>query len=120
MEEWRGINEFPNYNVSNFGNIMNVKTNKTLKLLVKGGYCQISLVNEVCKKTFKIHRLVAMAFIENSKNKSDVNHKNKIKTDNTLLNLEWMTHAENMQHKSIGLIYKSNKNKPVINVKKKI
>ena len=118
MEEWRVTYDFPNYNVSNLGNVMNIQTRKILKPTIKGGYCNISLVNELCKKNFKVHRLVAIAFIENPLNKSDVNHKNKNKIDNTLLNLEWMTHAENNQHKSIGLIYTSNRNKQIIRLNK--
>jgi hypothetical protein len=54
MEEWRKIDEFPNYNVSNFGNVMNIKSNKILRLTVKGGYYHVSLVNNLSKKTFKV------------------------------------------------------------------
>jgi hypothetical protein len=113
MEEWRVINNYPNYSVSNLGNVMNTTTNRMLKPTLKGGYHLVSLVNTNGHKPNRIHRLVAMAFIPNPENKAEVNHKNKIKTDNRLENLEWMTHLENMQHKSIGLVYKSNKHKPV-------
>lgn len=114
MEEWREIQEFPNYSVSNFGNIKNNKTNKVLKLNLKGGYYNISLINENGQKSFKVHRLVALAFISNPENKSDVNHEDKNKINNNVTNLTWMTRKENNQHKSLGLVYKSNKNKPII------
>jgi hypothetical protein len=118
MEEWRIINDFPNYSVSNFGNVMNTKTNRIMKLCVKGGYQHICLVNDVKKNTFKVHRLVALTFIENTENKPQVNHKDKNKLNNNVTNLEWNTHLENSQHKSIGLVYKSNKNIPILRLNK--
>lgn len=118
MEEWRIITDFPNYSVSNFGNVKNNKTNRIMKLNVKGGYYHISLNNNMDKKTFKVHRLVALAFIENTHNKPEVNHKDKNKLNNNINNLEWMTRKENNQHKSIGLIYNSNKNKPLYRLDK--
>ena len=114
MEEWQEIINFPNYSVSNFGNVKNNKKNKLMKINVKGGYCHISLKNETSKKSFKIHRLVALAFIPNPENKHTVNHKDKNKCNNNLENLEWMTMEEQTQHRSNGLVYKSNKNKPII------
>ena len=122
MEEWRVINDFPNYSVSNFGNVMNNKTNKPLKLCNKSGYYDVSLtnitLNHKIKKTMKVHRLVACAFIENPENKPEVNHKDKNKLNNNIMNLEWNTRLENCQHKSIGLVYKSNKNRPIIRLSK--
>lgn len=111
MEEWRVITEFPNYSVSNLGNVINNKTNRNMKLNNKGGYYNISLKNNNCRKSLKVHRLVALAFIENPENKKTVNHKNKNKLDNTVKNLEWATMEDQSKHKSIELIYKSNKNK---------
>lgn len=118
MEEWRVITEFPNYSVSNLGNVMNNKSNKMMKLNVKSGYYHVGLINNKNRPIFKVHRLVALAFINNPENKPQVNHKNKNKLDNSIDNLEWTTHKENMQHKSIGLIYKSNKNKPILRLNK--
>jgi hypothetical protein len=101
MEEiWRPIDNYPNYNVSNLGNIKNINTNKVLKINCKDGYYGISLVNDETKKTFKVHRLVALAFIENPENKSDVNHKDKNKLNNIIDNLEWTTQKENIIHGS--------------------
>jgi len=118
MEEWRIIKEYPNYDVSNFGNIKNNKTSKIMKQTLKGGYYNIGLVNELGKKTFKVHRLVCLNFIENPENKSDVNHKDKNKINNNICNLEWMTHRENNIHRCIGTKMTSNKNKCVLRIDK--
>jgi uncharacterized protein with PIN domain len=119
MEEiWKPIDQFPNYNVSNLGNIKNIITNKLLKLNCKDGYCNISLVNDEIRKGFKVHRLVALAFIENPENKSDVNHKDKNKINNQVSNLEWMTRKENNIHRCKDLIITTNKNKPIFRIDK--
>lgn len=69
------------------------------------GYEEVRLVkNGVVKSTF-VHILLAIAFIANPGQKPEINHKNGNKLDNSLDNLEWVTHAENMQHAyRIGLI----------------
>jgi len=118
MEEWCIINEFPNYDISNFGNVRNNKSNKIMKICIKSGYYHVSLINTSVKKTLKVHRLVALAFIENPKNKSEVNHKDKNKFNNNVSNLEWMTRQENNIHRCEGLKMTSNKNKPIFRIDK--
>ena len=117
MEMWRIIKDFPNYSVSNFGNVINNKSNKLMKLCVKGGYCNVSLIG-IGKKTFKVHRLVALGFIENPENKPEVNHKDKNKLNNNVNNLEWNTRSENNKHRCKDLIVKSNKNKQILRIDK--
>ena len=117
MEEWRQIKDFENYSVSDFGNIKNNITNKVLKNNLKTGYYNIDLTNNKNSKTFKVHRLVALAFIDNPENKSDVNHKDKNKLNNNLTNLEWMTRKENNIHRCAGIKITSNKNKEVLRIR---
>jgi hypothetical protein len=50
------------------------------------------------RKIFYVHRLVAMAFIDNPENKLEVNHKNSQRNDNRVENLEWSTRSENNFH----------------------
>ena len=115
-EIWKTIEEFPMYEVSNLGRIQNTTSKKILRATIKSGYHNICLTNNNYRKTCKVHRLVAMAFIPNLENKSDVNHKDKDKLNNKLSNLEWMTRKENCIHKSKDLIYKSNKNKALLRI----
>jgi hypothetical protein len=65
--------------------------------LTKDGYLRATLKKGTNGK-FLAHRLVAIAFIPNTESKLTVNHKNGIKTDNRLENLEWMTSSENITH----------------------
>ena len=94
------IEDFDSYSVDKQGNVHSTKGKG--RILAprqnRGGYFSVSLRRHKKSHSKKIHRLVALAFLPNPKNKSDVNHKNGIKTDNRVENLEWMTRAENMQH----------------------
>lgn len=100
-ERWKDIKGYKgHYRVSNTGKIMSLKSGrpKLLKIhLNQKGYPIIGLSMRT-KKTYQIHQLVARAFIRNSHNKPQVNHKNGIKTDNRSSNLEWVTISENMKH----------------------
>lgn len=65
----------------------------------KDGYLSVSLnLEEGGKKKYRVHRVVALAFIPNPENKPEVNHKNSIRDDNRVENLEWSTRSENEKH----------------------
>ena len=96
MEEiWRPIVGYEGkYEVSNLGNVKNVKTGRILKPSSDyDGYLLVNLYDNG-RKMFKVHRLVLQTFLPIEENK-EVNHKNHIKNDNRLENLEWCSHSEN-------------------------
>jgi hypothetical protein len=96
QEEFRPIKEFEGmYLISNKGKVYSNKTNKILIPHVdKDGYLKVKLSG---KQRF-IHRLVAIEFIPNPNNLLQVNHKNGVKTDNYVDNLEWCTLQYNIDH----------------------
>lgn len=104
MEEWKDIEGYEGlYQVSSFGRIKslnynNTKQEKILQLLNNKGYNSICLSKHNIRKTYKVHRLVAEAFIPNSDNKPCIDHINTDKTDNRVENLRWCTHTENMNN----------------------
>lgn len=77
----------------------NIKRGKILKLYIsKKGYLQVNLTKNRQSKTSSVHRLVATAFIQNPKNKPEVNHIDGNKQNNKIDNLEWVTSSENTIH----------------------
>lgn len=92
--EWRIIDDYPNYKVSNNGEI---KYNEQIvKLIKRGEYRVVNLHNEGSESSVRyVHRVVAIAFIPNPENKRVVDHINNIRSDNRLENLRWTTQSEN-------------------------
>jgi hypothetical protein len=92
MEEIKNIN---GYFISKEGLIFNGKSGKYLKgYQSREGY----VILYINKKGYKLHRLLAIQFIDNPEDKPYINHKNGIKNDNRLDNLEWVTAKENTRH----------------------
>lgn len=102
-------NTLPNYEsryeCSNLGRVKSLigKEGKRKEKIISQsfhvqGYLKTSICYKNIEKTISVHRLIALSFIENPENKREVNHKNGIKTDNCVENLEWVTPSENVQH----------------------
>lgn len=105
-----------NYAVDREGNVYSLRKNKRLTPKKNwDGYLRIQLWDHRHCEYVSIHRLVAQAFIPNPKNKPFINHKNGIKSDNRVENLEWCTQKENIQHAhKTGLSKKCPKNWKVL------
>ena len=94
IEGYQGI-----YQISNYGRVYSIRSQKHLRQSIsKLGYATVLLSVNGARKYPLIHRLVAKAFIPNPNNKPTVNHKNEIKTDNYVGNLEWATMREQIMH----------------------
>lgn len=113
--EIRCISDFPDYEVSEYGDIYSLKTGKRALLKQQtdvDGYKVIGLYKEgICKRQ-KVHRLVADAFLDKVEGKDYVNHKDGNKWNNSKTNLEWCTRQENSKHASEnGLLVYGSKQK---------
>ena len=97
--EWRKVEGWSKYSVSSNGDIRRDETNR---ILAGGhdldGYRQITLCQDGKRKMFKLHRLIALAFVPNPDHKPMVNHIDGVKTNNQVSNLEWVTNQENQDH----------------------
>lgn len=111
-EIWKDIIGYEGlYQISSWGNVKSLerKVNRgkyfrivkerVLKISLNSiGYCQIKLCKNGKQKVLRVHRLVAIHFIDNLDNKLEVNHIDGNKTNNYYKNLEWCTRSENTQH----------------------
>ena len=115
VEIWKDIENFSKYQVSNLGKIkskgrytkVGIKNQDKCyrkEYIVDGfinkkGYKQVTLYDDNGKpKTMRVHKLVALAFIENEDNLPQINHKDGNKQNNCVDNLEWISNYNNIQH----------------------
>lgn len=112
MEVWQKLEEFGDYQISNFGNVKSsdfeMKTPTGKKWIRKGkllkpykskkGYLIVDLRINGKRKIMSVHRLVALAYIPNPQNKPQINHIDGNKENNNVYNLEWCTNTENQLH----------------------
>lgn len=100
--EWKPIIGYENiYKINDKGSIINCKTKQILSPIYqkRSGYYHITLCKDGIPKIFRLHRLVALHFLEKPKKKRKyINHKNGNKLDNSIENLEWCTAGENLKH----------------------
>lgn len=130
QEEWKPVNGYElSYEVSNYGRVRSLdkkvnsrfgkrlKKGKLLKpTLSCGRYLTVGLSDKCKKKTHFIHQMVAKHFLTYEDHHQCVNHKDGVKTNNHISNLEFCTFSENINHslkmglsKSIGESHHSNK-----------
>lgn len=119
MEKWKAVPEFEGlYEVSTTGRVRSLtrrqfngkgvftRLGQILKPgKVGAGYLQIHLANRGKTKDLLVSRIVAEAFVPNPEGKPEVNHRNGNKLDCTSANLEWVTHAENVNHAFANGLY---------------
>jgi len=115
VEIWKDIENFSKYQVSNLGRIkskgrytkVGIKNQDKCyrkEYIVDGfinkkGYKQVTLYDDNGKpKTMRVHKLVALVFIENKNNLPQINHKDGNKLNNVVSNLEWISNYDNIQH----------------------
>jgi hypothetical protein len=106
------IKDIPNYEgrykIDEEGNIYGISKSKDNRYINnewllkqyqdQNGYLYVTLSLNKKRKTFKVHKLMALTFLNNPENKSCVNHIDSNRKNNNIKNLEWVTHKENMQH----------------------
>lgn len=114
-EIWKDITGYENlYQVSNLGNVRvldryvnsGIKYNSKVKRkgrllrqhIKNNGYLQVTLTLNNKRKYYNVHRLVAQAFILNSNNLEQVNHKDENKQNNNVNNLEWISPKDNCNY----------------------
>lgn len=124
IEEWKSIKGYENlYEVSNTGRVRSLKRNNTKGKVLKpiydkDGYAKVSLSKHNIRKQFSVHRLVANAFLEKTDPSHNViNHKNEIKDDNNVENLEWCDVRYNNNYNNMQSRRAEKKKKPLVAIK---
>ena len=98
-EIWKNIKGYEGlYQISNLGRVKSFRRKNKVILKLredKDSYLLVNLYKDRKQRTFKVHRLVAQAFLDDKNNLPEVNHRDENKVNNCLENLEWCTHVYN-------------------------
>lgn len=106
-EIWKDIVGYEGlYQISNYGNIVSIKNRwgkrskprNVSKHITEKGYERVGLYKDNTQKLFMVHKLVMLAFNPMNGENLEINHKNYIRSDNRLENLEWLTHKDNVRY----------------------
>jgi|SRR5210317_1041026 len=106
LEEFVDIENYEGlYKINRNGNVWGCKSNRLLKSSLNNinGYYQIHLCKDGKGKHYTIHRLIATHFIPNPENLPQIDHINRVKTDNRIENLRWITHRDNNCNTSLTI-----------------
>lgn len=104
MERWKDVEGYEQYKVSNCGRVKSLSNDKNRKEKIlkqrktRDGYLYVILCKDGKVKYFRVHRLVATAFVPNPLNFPQVNHKDENKENNCVWNLEWCTPQYNVEY----------------------
>jgi hypothetical protein len=101
MEEWKPIEECPDYQISNKGNVMSYKRNKEIVLktvMSHRGYLSVKLSHYGVRKMYKVHQLVLKHFGPPQPPNTTPDHINRVKTENDIQNLRWATPEEQREN----------------------
>ena len=97
MEIWKPLRNFPSYNGSSEGRIMNIKTQRIMKTFTnEKGYVQVCLRKNNQQYTVKVHKVIAETFLGECQG-MDVRHKDFNRSNNRVDNLEWCTRSETIK-----------------------
>lgn len=107
IERWLPIQGFPNYEISNYGNIKNIKSNRDMSIINGGKYPTIGLHKNGNRYWYHIHVLVMETFYGPNIHGLEINHIDGNKRNNNINNLEYVSRSDNMKH-----AYRMNLKKP--------
>ena len=116
MEEWKQIEGYEDYQISDKGRLKGYHGKISEGWNVNGTYKKVRLYKSGISKDHYVHRLVALYFVSNPGRKHFVNHIDFNPSNNQKENLEWCTHQENMSH-SASKNRMSNGGRTVVNIK---